>query len=261
MSEFPKLFVTDLDGTALGGGFEPYARFPDSFSEFLDRLSDKGCQWAINTTWDPNGQWQLVLSSSVKSRPAYLMGELGYKLVKVNNGHLDFVEPYTSEINSAVSEINERSLLPLIKDICGEFSPERIHFYGHLFQFNAIEKDHRELEKFFKKYNSMENDIICLYNEGQFVAYPEILKKGKSLTEVIKLNNLTPEDVVIAGDEVADISMMHCDLCAFPICPDNAHPNVKKHVQKMNGEIGEGHSGIGIINAFNKLAKKNEWNW
>ena len=33
---FPKLFVTDLDGTALGGGYEPYAKFPDHFSKFLD---------------------------------------------------------------------------------------------------------------------------------------------------------------------------------------------------------------------------------
>ena len=34
-SGFPKLFVTDLDDTALGGGYVPYARFPDPFSEFL----------------------------------------------------------------------------------------------------------------------------------------------------------------------------------------------------------------------------------
>ena len=37
-----KLFITDLDGTALGGDFEQYARFPDSFSKFLDKLTDVG---------------------------------------------------------------------------------------------------------------------------------------------------------------------------------------------------------------------------
>jgi len=61
---FPLLFVTDLDDTALGDGHQPYARFPDPYSEFLDGLAARGCQWAINTTWNVNGQWQLVLGSA-----------------------------------------------------------------------------------------------------------------------------------------------------------------------------------------------------
>ncbi len=71
---FPKLFVTDLDGTALDGGYQPYARFPDPFSEFLDYLHDNGCQWAINTTWDVGGQWDIVELSSVKSKPVFFYG-------------------------------------------------------------------------------------------------------------------------------------------------------------------------------------------
>ena len=52
-----RLFVTDLDGTALGG-YEPYDRLPEKFCALLDRLVDDGWEWALNTTWDPEGQWK-----------------------------------------------------------------------------------------------------------------------------------------------------------------------------------------------------------
>ena len=78
-AEFPLLFVTDLDNTALRAGFQPYARFPDPFAEFLDALAARGCRWAINTTWSVHGQWQLVQSSAVRSRPEFLIAEYGLR--------------------------------------------------------------------------------------------------------------------------------------------------------------------------------------
>jgi len=44
-----KLFVFDLDGTALGGHV-PYDQFPKPFADFLDDLARRGCRWATNTT-------------------------------------------------------------------------------------------------------------------------------------------------------------------------------------------------------------------
>ncbi len=261
MNEFPKLFVTDLDGTALGGGYEPYARFPDHFSEFLDKLDSKGCRWAINTTWDPNGQWQLVLGSSVKSRPAFLMGEMGYRLATVKDEKMEMIQPYTESVREKILETNNKHLHPLIKDICSKFTPEIIHFYGHLFQFNAIEEDKERLIEYTHK-NYPENGILkTSCNKGTLVSYPAVLEKSLNLSEALKLSGISPEHVVIAGDEIADTAMMRPELAAFAVCPENANPKVKEHVISRGGEVGDAHSGSGIIDAFNRLAEKNKWDW
>jgi hydroxymethylpyrimidine pyrophosphatase-like HAD family hydrolase len=260
--DFPKLFVTDLDGTALGGGFEPYARFPDPFSEFLDKLQSKGCNWAINTTWDPEGQWQLVLASSVKSRPVYLMGELGYRTARALDEKIEMLQPYNDIMKERLTEVNEELIFPFIKDICGKFTPEKIFFYGHLFQFIATQEDKDKLEKYAtEKYSNKEGlEFSC--KNGSVSCYPDFLKKSAGLAEVTKLMELKPEEIVIAGDQSPDMTMMEPEnLAAHALCPENAADEVKEHVKSIDGAIGDFHSGIGIINAFEKLAKKRGWDW
>ena len=93
----PKLFVTDLDGTALGGEYRTYRRLPDPFCVFLDRLVERGCRWTINSGWKTDLQWQLVLNSVVKSRPAFLMGSAGMQLEQVTQLDPVPVQPYSAQ--------------------------------------------------------------------------------------------------------------------------------------------------------------------
>lgn len=258
---FPKLFVTDLDSTALGGGHRPYARFPDAFSGFLDKLGSRGCRWAINTTWDVNGQWELVLGSSVKSEPLFLMGELGHRLAAIENGEPVFVEPFTSDTEREVAVIREKYLYPLVKDISGRFSPEKSHFYGHLFDFRAAEPESGKfLDYVSGKYSSDEN-LFCRYSEKGIVAYPAFLNKGRSLKEAVKIGGFSPEDVVIAGDNESDTAMMARELSTHAVCPENAGEDVKRHVLGMGGVVGRGECAEGVIDAFNRLAEKKGWDW
>lgn len=259
---FPKLFVTDLDGTALGGGFEPYARFPDPFSEFLDKLHSKGCKWAINTTWDPHGQWQLTLASSVKSRPEYFMGELGYRIGLLKDGKLEMLHSYNDMMKEKVAKANEKLIYPFIKDICSKFTPEKIFFYGHLFQFIAKDEDKDRLAEYVNEKYSEHEGIKCSCKKGSVSCCPDFLKKSLNLAEVVERMKLRPEEIVIAGDEAADITMMEPEsLAANAVCPENAADKVKEHVESIDGVIGVFHSGLGIINAFEKLAAKRGWDW
>lgn len=255
-SQKKKLFIFDLDGTVLAPGQEPYARLPDFFSEFLDSLSKDGWMWGINSTWDVNGQWQLVLVSSVKSRPSFLMGGLGYQLARIENSSIEFIQPYTQIIQKKAQDIIRKELYPIINSLCSRFNPSRMHFYGHLFEFDVDEREKEEFDRFMA---GIEAERLSIRkSSGRLVAYPSVLNKGEPVREVMRVTGLSPEDIVVAGDEPADISMMVPDISKHPICPSNAFDEVKKHVKTVGGIIGTTPYAEGVIEAFTYLLKNKQ---
>ena len=253
---FPKLFVTDLDGTALGGGYKPYARFPDHFSEFLDYLHNNGCQWAINTTWDVNGQWDLVELSSVKSKPVFFMAEFGLRLARYTPTGAELVECYVEKMEKQLRKVQEKAMYPLFNDICSKFKPELMHFYGHLFSFDVVQEQKEKFNNYLAENYSNIEELNVNAKNGSVGVYPKFMHKGLALAEAIEILSINPKNVMIAGDETADIDMMQPDLAHMAICPENAAEKVKEHVCAMNGVVGIGHSSHGIIDAFEKLVGK-----
>ena len=257
--KFPELFVTDLDATALGGGYQPYARFSEPYAAFLDRLSAQGCLWAINTTWDINSQWQLVLGSPVRSRPAYLMGEMGLRLARITDDGPEMIQPYTRDMEARIQAVNESHFYKLINEMCAEFKPQSMLFYGHWLDFVPMEEC---AEKFIQYISVLRKNNTVFkfdYDNGRLTVYPALLNKGLPLAEVYRLNGISPSETVVAGDDFPDLCMMSRDLAFSAVCPGNAHPEVKKHVRSMDGEVGEAESGDGIIQAFTTLAEKQGW--
>lgn len=124
---FPRLVMLDLDGTLLGGDGAPYARIPAPMSQFLDGLAGRGCDWAINTAWDIRGQWELVLSSPVRSRPRFLVAELGRCLARVVADGPKLVQPYTRAMNRSVTEAARRHMAPLVRELCVRYDFHKLN--------------------------------------------------------------------------------------------------------------------------------------
>jgi hydroxymethylpyrimidine pyrophosphatase-like HAD family hydrolase len=259
MATFPKLFVTDLDGTALGGGYEPYVRFPDRFAAFLDRLHAAGCRWAINTTWDVNGQWQLVLASAVRSRPAFLMAEVGCRLAEVRDDGPHMVEQYNASMGTAIARVNEMHIHPFIRELVNRVNPNRMNFYGHWFDFSFDEADGPAVDDVCRGL-SAGAPVQCERKPGRIVVYPACLGKDKNLAAVLQMTGISPEHVVVAGDEIPDLAMMQPSLAAYAVCPQNANEKVKARVAGM-GVVGTATHSDGVIDAFERLARDNKWNW
>jgi len=258
---FPKLFITDLDGTALGGNFEPYVQFPEPFCQFLDRLSDKGCKWAINTTWDVDGQWDLVMNSPVKSRPTYLMAEFGLRIAEVKGEEYAFIQPYTEENNLKLATFNNEIGYKIISDICTKFKATKMMFYGHLFNFISIPEDSAALASYVNEHYAHMSEIVMNSKKNQFSFRPAFLNKGNAVKKLMQLAGLSSAEVIAAGDEVADIGMVQEGGAGFLIGPENSAPKVKQAIAETHGEIGTGHACLGIIDAFNKLAIRQGWDW
>ena len=248
-----RLFVTDLDGTALGGDYPVYARIPECLAETLDLLAENGWAWVVNTTWDVEGQWRLVLNSPLKSRPAYLIGEFGRKIAAVRDGRPVYLQPWCDNNDRKIADFTRRKTVPLMNALNRAFVPEKIHFFGHLFEYTAAAGS-EGLEEFAAGYPE-EADFHIRIKPGSrtFSIRPAFLGKGAPLREIMKLEHLTPEQVVTAGDEPPDLEMMSPEITACPICPANADEAVKRHAIKCGGIAAAEPFGAGIAAALRSL--------
>ena len=238
-----KLFITDLDGTALGGNYPVYTRFPECFASLLDELTVRGWNWAINSSWDIAGQWKLVQDSPVKSRPAYLIGEFGREIAQLRGGKPELLQPYCADQELRIREFTLRKIIPLQEKLNRKFLPEKIHFYGHLFQY--IARDETGMKAFAAKYEN-DPELRISSSERQIIVRPAFLDKGKAVREIMQRERIKPEDIVTAGDEAVDLSMMTPDITLHPICPANAAESVQTFVRNAGGKIAVKSFGAGI---------------
>lgn len=252
-----KLFITDLDGTALGGGFMPYNRFPDHFSDFLDELSSQGWSWAINTTWDPEGQWELVQRSKVKFRPAFLIAEFGRQLVEPRNDKLVRINPYTQENNARIADYCRDFLLPLLHSLFKRIAPKQVFYYEHLVSVVFHEDINSED---FPELTEAENSGVFFLRiaERNIVIRPKFLGKGLPMKILRTEFGFMPENIVCAGDEAADLAMMLPEYSKVYLAPANAQEAVKKYLKENGGFIGKREFAWGVIDAFSEYQKSNQ---
>ncbi len=244
-----KLFMTDLDGTALGGGFLPYDRFPDHYSDFLDELAARGWDWAINTTWEPEGQWKLVLQSKVESRPRFLIAEFGRQLIEVRNNELMRVNPYTERNDLRIAEYCQKYLLPLLNRLFMRIQPRSIMYYEHLV---TVKYRHEIMKDMFPELTNAEaSNIFDIYLDKHTLSLrAKFLSKGLPMPIIIDRFGYRPENIICAGDELMDLGMMDPLYSKVYLAPGNANEDLKKYVIAHGGYIGTKSFAAGTIEAF-----------
>jgi hydroxymethylpyrimidine pyrophosphatase-like HAD family hydrolase len=262
-AHFPKLFVTDLDGTALGGGYRPYAKLPTAFSAFLHQLAGRGCRWATCTTWESDAQRNLLHASPEAPPPAYVVVGSGLQILTYQQNELIRVEPYSGDMAYKQDEIVRGEMYPLIRDVCSRFDSKMMNFNGYWFSMTVQDSDvERMMDYMGEKASQLPLlKIERIAEEKRFYVHPAFLRKGTPVKELQRLMDLTPDDIVVAGDEMMDLDMMMSDASAHWICPSNAHPAVKQRVLERNGVVGGKTCSDGIMEAFYNLARAKGWDF
>ena len=82
--------------------------------------------------------------------------------------------------------------------------------------------------------------------------------KGPALKEVAQRCSVSPDRIVVAGDNHNDLSMLSPDVSAWPVCPGNAVPEVKKRIQICGGIVGDSVASSGIVEAFEAIFLESE---
>ncbi|GGD50637.1 hypothetical protein [Paenibacillus nasutitermitis] len=258
---FPRLFVTDLDGTVLGGGFRPYSRIPDVVCKFLDRLDGYGCKWMTNTAWEAKPQIDLIAVSAMMSCPLYVSGSVGLELCQLRGEKLTEVQPYSAKLREQLMEVQCSVLHSFVQEICGRFESEFILYNGFWFALTPVEGRLEEMYAYLQERQPQlpEISIQLLAHERRFYSHPAFLTKDLPIREAMRLHGWTPDQIVVAGDELPDLHMMDPEVAKHAICPGNAHPDVKRRVIEMGGVVGQSEYGLGVVQAFEELAVKNGW--
>jgi len=250
-----KLFVIDFDGTALGG-YEPYDRFPDNLSEFLDEISEKGVVWATCTTWHPYIQERVFKVSNLKSRPIRAIGRTSLNCGLYINGELYLDAEWDNEMISYKAEFHREYLLPL-KEFLNDFAKagKLTEYFDYIFSIELPVINRKEITE---RHNS--NDIIrektylLFMPDGKtFLIFPWYLSKGLAVRKVQNIIGIPPQFTMIAADGVNDLPMLEKGVASLQVAPANADPEVKEKVRENGGIVSELSYSDGVVEAARKL--------
>ncbi len=252
-----RLLVIDFDGTALGG-YEPYARFPDKFSDFLDGISDKGIMWATCTTWHPFSQDRVFIDSRLKSRPVRLIGRTGLACGLYSGKELYLDPGWDLEMLSAKSEYgNNRSpaIRKFLKNskLVESFEEERFE-YIFTVKLNAGKTETADFvnDPVLKNHT----DIIFNPDENTLTVYPYYMVKGTAVKKIQKQLGVSCENTIAAGDGTNDLSMMTKSIARFHVAPANADKQVKEAILRAGGVVSGLEYSDGVIDGVRNILRK-----
>lgn len=249
-----KLFIIDFDGTALGG-YEPYDRFPDNLSDFLDEISTHGVLWATCTTWHPYMQDNVFKASSLTSRPVRLIGRISLNCGLYINGkiYMDAEWDHEMLVKKAHFDKNYVQAIRSFLKSCSKVASVT-EYFDYIFSIEyTIDR-----ESIISKLNS--DKIIKEYTYFQFSSdeknlqiLPCYLSKGVAVKKLQDQLGISPEFTMVAGDEPNDIPMFQKDIASMQIAPAGADLQVKQRINQNGGIIGNLPYSDGIIEAAGKL--------
>ncbi|MCM8829945.1 MAG: HAD hydrolase family protein [Candidatus Omnitrophica bacterium] len=250
-----KLFVIDFDGTALGG-YEPYERFPDSLSAFLDEISSCGVLWATCTTWHPYIQDMVFKASSLKSRPVRAIGRTSLNCGLYINKKLYLDAGWDHEMLSYKVEFDKK-YLHSVREFLKAYTQEGVltEYFDYIFslEFSSLNREEITLE-----FNSCqvikEKTYFVFPPDGKTVlVFPWYMSKGLAVKKIQKSLGISPEFTLVACDGVNDLTMLEKEISTLQVAPANADPEVKEKIKENGGFISSLFYSDGVVEAAKKL--------
>ncbi|MDQ8192404.1 HAD family hydrolase [Roseibacillus persicicus] len=150
-----------------------------------------------------------------------------------------------SQIRKYVEETAKGEWVQIEGDLAGVVLPHEKEMEGLL----------REVERVCGKCEDLGHERNGVYLRFSHSAYG----KGPALKEIAQRVGVPPEKVIAAGDNFNDLTMLSPEITAWPVCPGNAVPEVKKRVRMCDGVVGESLASAGLVEAFEEIFVARRW--
>lgn len=253
-----KLFIIDFDGTALGG-YEPYERFPDNLSNFLDEISAQGVLWATCTTWHPYIQEEVFKRSLLKSRPVRAIGRTSLVCGLYVNGQLYMDAEWDHEMISKKADF-DKDYVQLIRNFLNS-CPEIVsltEYFDYIFSLEYTGTDRKAIARKLNSNKIIKEKTYLLFlpDEKTLQIFPYYMSKGLAVKKVQEQLNISPEFTMAAGDEAIDHSMLQKNIASMQIVPANADTETKERIKQNGGVVGTLPYSDGVVEAARKLCRK-----
>ncbi|MES2309905.1 MAG: HAD family hydrolase, partial [Verrucomicrobiota bacterium] len=254
-----KILCTDFDGTLLDhddGGSPP----PAEFFEMLYAARQKGdVTWVINTGRGWNDLKHELISKAFPVWPDWVV------LVERHIYRLVDREPVEHwEWNDRCREIH----LDLFGKTKSLFEEIRTYLQTHT-EADLINDSASPLGIVAKSPD--EANRIASYLDDRLGAYADLVyvrnsiwfrfshihfNKGTCLQEIAKHHEVTPDEILAAGDHWNDLSMLDSQFARGIVCPSNSEDLVKAQVLKHSGYIAQGKAGHGVLEGWKHFFPK-----
>lgn len=246
-----KLVVTDFDGTIFQEFENP--PIPFQFQEKILEFRQLDIKWVINTGRDLTGVLELLARSHSKVYPDFIVAVEREIYAKVNDKYESIRE--WNEICKIKHEKLFRKIRPHLQEL-SEFLHR--NFPATLYSdpyspLCIIAENNGVMDRICEFLNTfcmkipdlrvMRNDVYARFCHKAF-------NKGTATQEIVRLLNLSPEEVFVAGDHLNDLDMLNKQIAKYLAAPSNAIELVKKHVIGNGGYVSQLPAGFGVVDSI-----------
>ncbi len=246
-----RLISTDFDGTIHDEG-APEA-VPAALQRRLAELQQGGVVWAINTGRDLCSLLEAMVQAEMFVRPDYVVA-VEREIYRWDGEGFRPVEPWNQQCREDHAALYQRTapgFRVLHKQLRGRFDA---HFYQDDWSPLAVVARSNlqmdEIQLVLEDFCRTEGGLSAVRNDVYTRLSHHGYSKGTALREIARLHDLTPAEILAAGDHFNDLPMLDRQHAARLVSPSNAIAEVKAHVQQQGGFIAQGRSGLGILEAL-----------
>lgn len=253
MSASIRLLSTDFDGTLVAHGSDPVLDL--GCMAHIGKLQAEGVLWAINT-----GRSVELLESGLTDfefpiHPDFILtSERDIFRPSSNDGKWEPFGDWNERVAREHAQLfhSAEAVLAEVVDFVSQKTRARLLYHSAGLE-GLVAENEEELDRVAEfidrarekqpKFHYQRNTIYLRFCHADY-------HKGAALAELARLLEIPREEIFAAGDHHNDISMLDGRFAAYPACPANAIPEVKRAVTSSRGFVASKAYGAGVQEAL-----------
>ena len=249
----------DFDGTLVAHGSDPV--LDRGCMECIETLRARGVVWAINTGRSVDLLESGLVDFEFPIHPDFILTSERDIFRRGSNGGAKW-EPFgdwNEQVARKHAELfhSAKGVLAEVVDFVTEKTKARLIYHRAGLE-GLVAENEEELDRVAEfidraragqpKFHYQRNTVYLRFCHADY-------HKGAALAELSRLLEIPRDAIFAAGDNHNDISMLDGRFAAYPACPANAIPEVKKAVAAAGGYVASKNVGAGVHEALRNFIR------